>query len=72
MTLTTLPLFPLTTMLFPDGLLPLQIFELRYLNMVKKCIADGTEFGVVAQTVRHRCGKPNHQQHRKPMRQLCL
>ena len=52
MTLTTLPLFPLTTMLFPDGLLPLQIFELRYLNMVKKCIADGTEFGVVAQTVR--------------------
>lgn len=39
-------------MLFPDGLLPLQIFELRYLNMVKKCIADGTEFGVVAQTVR--------------------
>jgi Lon protease-like protein len=51
MTLTTLPLFPLTTMLFPGGLLPLQIFELRYLNMVKKCIADGTEFGVVAQTV---------------------
>jgi Lon protease-like protein len=51
MTLTTLPLFPLTTILFPDGLLPLQIFELRYLNMVKKCIADGTEFGVVAQTV---------------------
>jgi uncharacterized protein len=52
MTLTTIPLFPLTNMLFPDGLLPLQIFELRYLNMVKKCIADGTEFGVVAQTVR--------------------
>jgi Lon protease-like protein len=51
MTLTTLPLFPLTTMLFPGGLLPLQIFELRYLNMVKKCIAEGTEFGVVAQTV---------------------
>ena len=39
-------------MLFPDGLLPLQIFELRYLNMVKKCIVEGTEFGVVAQTVR--------------------
>ena len=52
MTLTTLPLFPLSTVLFPDGLLPLQIFELRYLNMVKKCIADGTEFGVVAQTLR--------------------
>ena len=48
----TLPLFPLTTILFPDGFLPLQIFELRYLTMIKKCIADGTEFGVVAQTVR--------------------
>ena len=52
MTLTTLPLFPLTTILFPDGLLSLQIFELRYLTMIKQCIADGTEFGVVAQTVR--------------------
>ena len=50
MSLTTLPLFPLTTILFPDGLLPLQIFELRYLTMIKQCIADGTEFGVVAQT----------------------
>ena len=48
----TLPLFPLTTILFPEGLLPLQIFELRYLTMIKKCIAEGTEFGVVAQTVR--------------------
>jgi Lon protease-like protein len=57
MTLLTLPLFPLTTILFPDGLLPLQIFELRYLTMIKKCIADGTEFGVVAQTVRQ--GAPN-------------
>jgi uncharacterized protein len=52
MTLTTLPLFPLSTILFPDGLLPLQIFELRYLTMIKQCIAAGTEFGVVAQTVR--------------------
>jgi uncharacterized protein len=52
MTVMTLPLFPLTTILFPDGLLPLQIFELRYLTLIKKCIADGTEFGVVAQTVR--------------------
>lgn len=59
MTLTTLPLFPLSTILFPDGLLPLQIFELRYLNMVKKCIADGTEFGVVAQTVRQNTARPD-------------
>lgn len=45
----TIPLFPLSTMLFPGGLLPLQIFELRYLTMIKKCIAEDTEFGVVAQ-----------------------
>jgi Lon protease-like protein len=61
MTLTTLPLFPLSTVLFPDGLLPLQIFELRYLNMVKKCIAEGTEFGVVAQTVRQNTARPDAQ-----------
>ena len=52
MTIQALPLFPLTVVLFPDGVLPLQIFELRYLNMIKQCIANGTEFGVVAQTVR--------------------
>ncbi len=57
MTVSTLPLFPLTTILFPDGLLPLQIFELRYLTMIKKCIADGTEFGVVAQTVQKQAPK---------------
>jgi uncharacterized protein len=51
MTVMTLPLFPLTTILFPDGRLPLQIFELRYLTMIKQCIADSTAFGVVAQTV---------------------
>lgn len=50
MSTLTLPLFPLNTILFPDGLLHLQIFELRYLTMVKQCIANGTEFGVVAQT----------------------
>ena len=50
MSTLTLPLFPLNTLLFPDGLLHLQIFELRYLTMVKQCIANGTEFGVVAQT----------------------
>jgi Lon protease-like protein len=45
--MTTLPLFPLNTVLFPDGFLPLQVFEVRYLNMIKSCIADGQPFGVV-------------------------
>jgi Lon protease-like protein len=43
----TLPLFPLGTVLFPGGLLPLQIFETRYLDMVKRCMRDGAPFGVV-------------------------
>jgi Lon protease-like protein len=30
----TFPLFPLSTVLFPDGVLPLQIFEVRYLDMI--------------------------------------
>lgn len=33
MQLSKLPLFPLQTVLFPDGVLPLRIFELRYLDM---------------------------------------
>jgi Lon protease-like protein len=46
----TLPLFPLQTVLFPDGYLPLQIFEVRYLNMIKRAIADNTDFGIVTLT----------------------
>ncbi|HSG89492.1 MAG TPA: LON peptidase substrate-binding domain-containing protein [Pseudomonadales bacterium] len=41
------PLFPLGTVLFPGGLLPLQIFETRYLDMVKGCMRDDRPFGVV-------------------------
>jgi Lon protease-like protein len=39
-------LFPLNTVLFPDGLLPLKIFEQRYLEMTKRCLRDATPFGV--------------------------
>jgi len=41
-----LPLFPLSTVLFPGGLLPLKIFEQRYIAMAKACIRDGSAFGV--------------------------
>ena len=44
----TLPLFPLNLVIFPEGLLPLRIFEARYLDMVKACIRNNTLFGVVA------------------------
>lgn len=41
-----LPLFPLHTVLFPRGRLPLRIFEPRYMDMAKICLRDGTPFGV--------------------------
>jgi uncharacterized protein len=42
-----IPLFPLGTVLFPGGWLPLQIFEVRYLDMVQRCRREGQPFGVV-------------------------
>ncbi len=41
-----LALFPLNTVLFPGGLLPLRIFEQRYMEMAKACLRDGAPFGV--------------------------
>ncbi len=46
LTLDHLPLFPLHTVLFPDGRLPLRVFEARYVDMVRRCLRDGTHFGV--------------------------
>lgn len=43
---TSLPLFPLKTVLFPGGLLPLKIFEQRYINMAKACLSENRPFGV--------------------------
>jgi uncharacterized protein len=42
----TIPLFPLGTILFPGGLLPLKLFEQRYLEMGKACLRDELPFGV--------------------------
>ena len=42
-----LPLFPLNTVLFPGGPLPLRVFEPRYLDMVSRCMKDDAPFGVV-------------------------
>jgi len=53
LTLTSLPLFPLGTVLFPGGLLALRVFEVRYLDMVRKCRQAGAPFGVVALTDGH-------------------
>ena len=45
---TALPLFPLQTVLFPDGLLELKIFETRYLDLMARCMREQAPFGVVA------------------------
>lgn len=41
------PLFPLRTVLFPGGPLPLRVFEPRYLDMVSRCMKEEAPFGVV-------------------------
>lgn len=43
-----IPLFPLKAVLFPGGVLPLRIFEPRYLDMVSACLRNDSGFGVVA------------------------
>jgi Lon protease-like protein len=42
-----LPLFPLSTLLFPGGMLPLVIFEERYQRMLRVCLEGDRRFGVV-------------------------
>jgi uncharacterized protein len=44
---SAIPLFPLNVVLFPDGPLPLRIFEIRYYDMVRRCMREGQGFGVV-------------------------
>jgi len=46
MSTVEIPLFPLRTVLFPGGYLPLRIFEQRYLTMVRDCARNDTGFGV--------------------------
>jgi hypothetical protein len=43
-----IPLFPLDTVLFPGGRLMLRIFEVRYLDMISRCLQLASNFGVVA------------------------
>ena len=44
--ISTIPIFPLNTVLFPDGILPLRIFEPRYTDMVSECMKEDKGFGV--------------------------
>ena len=42
-----IPLFPLNTVLFPGGPLPLRVFEPRYLDMISRCMKSDSPFGVL-------------------------
>ena len=42
-----LPLFPLRTVLFPEALLGLKVFEARYLDLVSDCMRSQQPFGVI-------------------------
>jgi hypothetical protein len=54
----TLPIFPLNTVLFPGGTLPLRIFEQRYLDMTKACVRDDSPFGVCLLSEGSEVGQP--------------
>lgn len=41
-----IPIFPLNAVLFPGGLLPLKVFEQRYIEMTKLCLKESRPFGV--------------------------
>jgi Lon protease-like protein len=41
-----IPLFPLHSVLFPGGRLPLRIFEQRYMDMAKVCLKESSSFGI--------------------------
>jgi Lon protease-like protein len=54
----TLPLFPLHTVLFPEGPLKLRIFEPRYLDMIGRCMREGSVFGVALIVQGYEAGGP--------------
>ena len=53
-----LPVFPLKAVLFPDGVLPLKIFEQRYIDMTKDCLREQKPFGICLLTAGEEVGAP--------------
>jgi uncharacterized protein len=58
-----LPLFPLHTVLFPGQMLPLHIFEPRYQQMIRHCLAEELPFGVVLIRKGHEVADENTEPH---------
>lgn len=46
MSALNVPIFPLNAVLFPGGLLPLRVFEARYMDMTRDCLKRDQPFGV--------------------------
>jgi Lon protease-like protein len=55
---TTLPIFPLGSILFPGGGLSLRIFEQRYVEMAKACLKNSTPFGIALIRTGEEVGAP--------------
>lgn len=53
-----IPIFPLGTVLFPGGALPLRVFERRYVDMVRECLRESRPFGVCRITRGNEVGVP--------------
>ena len=58
--MTRLPLFPLQTVLFPGGLLPLRVFEARYIDMVTRCLGWDARFIYLDQSMWRGSDCANH------------
>lgn len=56
--MNSVPLFPLNTVLFPEGLLPLRIFETRYLDMISESLRNQSAFGVCLIAKGNEVGEP--------------
>ncbi len=54
----TIPLFPLNTVLFPEGELQLRLFEPRYIDMVGECMKTGSGFGICLIQNGNEAGEP--------------
>ena len=54
----SLPLFPLRTVLFPGGVLPLKVFEQRYIDMTRACMREERPFGVCLITEGEEVARP--------------
>jgi Lon protease-like protein len=54
----TMPIFPLNTVLFPGGKLPIRVFETRYMDMVKDCLKGNQMFGICSIVSGEEVGAP--------------